>query len=216
MNLTLNCFDWSECVLNTNLPSNSKYLALYLATFMNKKNDMAWPSQSRISHDTGLTEPTIRKHLKLLNDNGWLVTKKQIRTINTGTQNYHCNEYHISFPKQFEHIVNNLPSDDSRGKIDTEQGVNESRTGGKQFTTNNNRITKNNNGRFTPPTLTEIKVYCNEKNSSVDPEKFFYFYESKNWMIGKNKMKSWKSAIATWERSDVRQTNDSPYALGAI
>jgi hypothetical protein len=29
-------------------------------------------------------------------------------------------------------------------------------------------------------------------------EKFWNFYESKNWMIGKNKMKNWKAAIKTW------------------
>ena len=31
---------------------------------------------------------------------------------------------------------------------------------------------------------------------------FYDFYESKNWMIGKNKMKCWKSAIRTWESRD--------------
>lgn len=79
------------------------------------------------------------------------------------------------------------------------------------------RLDKNRKqSRFAPPTLQEIKTYCQDRNNNIDPEKFFYFYESKNWMIGKNKMKSWKSAIATWERSDNRQTNDSPYALGAL
>lgn len=29
---------------------------------------------------------------------------------------------------------------------------------------------------------------------------FVAFYESKGWLVGKNKMKSWKSAIVTWEK----------------
>ena len=55
--------------------------------------------------------------------------------------------------------------------------------------------------RFIPPTIDEIKAYCDERNSSVDPEAFYSFYESKGWMIGKNKMKDWKAAVRTWERS---------------
>ena len=41
---------------------------------------------------------------------------------------------------------------------------------------------------------------------------FVAFYESKGWLVGKSKMKSWKSAIVTWEkrnnlkRVDPKQT----------
>lgn len=56
--------------------------------------------------------------------------------------------------------------------------------------------------RFIPPTVDEIKAYCDERNSCVDPEAFYSFYESKGWMIGKNKMKNWKMAISTWERKE--------------
>ena len=36
---------------------------------------------------------------------------------------------------------------------------------------------------------------------------FVDFYESKNWMVGKNKMKDWKAAVRTWEkgRSQTRK-----------
>ena len=52
---------------------------------------------------------------------------------------------------------------------------------------------------FTKPTLEEVKNYCEERNNGINPEHFIDFYESKNWMIGKNKMKDWKAAIRTWE-----------------
>ena len=61
-------------------------------------------------------------------------------------------------------------------------------------------IGKDNN-RFQKPTVDEVRSYCNERNNSVNPETFVDFYESKNWMIGKNKMKDWKAAVRTWERS---------------
>lgn len=66
--------------------------------------------------------------------------------------------------------------------------------------------------KFIPPTLEEIKVYCQERNNNVDPERFFNFYESKNWMVGKNKMSKWKAAISTWEKSDTPQSGTSSKA----
>lgn len=59
---------------------------------------------------------------------------------------------------------------------------------------------------FVKPTIEEIRSYIDEKGVSVDAEKFYHFYESKGWMVGKNKMKSWTSAIQTWARgSDKNQ-----------
>lgn len=54
--------------------------------------------------------------------------------------------------------------------------------------------------KFVPPTVDEVKEYLDSVGSKVDAEAFVAFYESKDWMIGKNKMKSWKAAIVTWEK----------------
>lgn len=54
------------------------------------------------------------------------------------------------------------------------------------------------------PTLDEVKAYCQERKNGVDPEKWFDFYSSKGWMIGKNRMKDWKAAVRTWERSESK------------
>ena len=53
---------------------------------------------------------------------------------------------------------------------------------------------------FIKPTLDEVTSYCNERNKGVNPNKWYYFYESKGWMVGKNKMKDWKAAVITWEK----------------
>ena len=67
---------------------------------------------------------------------------------------------------------------------------------------NDNNDNKKNIGRFTPPTLDDIKAYCIERQNNVDCERFYDFYSSKGWMVGKNKMKDWKAAVRTWEKSD--------------
>lgn len=55
--------------------------------------------------------------------------------------------------------------------------------------------------RFIPPTLDEVAEYCRQRGNNVDPVAFFNFYDAKGWMVGKNKMKKWKSAVITWERN---------------
>lgn len=60
---------------------------------------------------------------------------------------------------------------------------------------------KSKDKRFTPPTLNEVTLELrrmNVRNPVQQADKFWNFYEAKNWMIGKNKMKSWKAAIKTW------------------
>lgn len=63
---------------------------------------------------------------------------------------------------------------------------------------------KDNNKIFKPPTVDDVRAYCTERGNSVDPQSFVDFYESKGWMIGKNKMKDWKAAVRTWERSETK------------
>ena len=53
---------------------------------------------------------------------------------------------------------------------------------------------------FVPPTLSEVKAYCQERNNGINPEQFIDFYESKGWFVGKNRMKDWKAAVRNWEQ----------------
>lgn len=67
--------------------------------------------------------------------------------------------------------------------------------------------------KFQKPTLEEVKAYCYERQNDVDCGKWYDFYESKGWMIGKNKMKDWKAAVRTWEKSkeeNVPKFNSGP------
>ena len=62
---------------------------------------------------------------------------------------------------------------------------------------------------FKPPTVEEVRAYCQERGNNVDPQKFVDYYESVGWMVGNKKpMKDFKAGIRTWER------NDSPKESG--
>ena len=74
----------------------------------------------------------------------------------------------------------------------------------------NEHITKGRSpsNKFQPPTLEMVTDYCLERMNGVDPERFIDFYESKGWMIGKNKMKDWKAAMRTWARNQRDSNNN--------
>jgi len=52
---------------------------------------------------------------------------------------------------------------------------------------------------FKPPTIQEAKEYADSIGyKTFNPVTWWHHYESKGWMVGKTKMKVWKSAIWTW------------------
>jgi len=54
---------------------------------------------------------------------------------------------------------------------------------------------------FERPTLQEVADELRKqkvRGYQAQAERFWNFYESKDWMIGKNKMKNWRAAIRTW------------------
>lgn len=66
---------------------------------------------------------------------------------------------------------------------------------------------------FIPPTEAEVNMYFSEKGNNFDGGSFYYFYASKNWMVGKNKMKNWKMAASGWlarKKEDVKKNNQHP------
>lgn len=75
----------------------------------------------------------------------------------------------------------------------------------------NNKENINTKEKFKKPTLEEITQYCNDRNNGIDPEQFYDFYESKNWMIGKNKMRDYKAAVRTWERNHKKEHKETRY-----
>ena len=70
--------------------------------------------------------------------------------------------------------------------------------------------------RFVKPTIEEVKTYMELKlipNADYESNNFFNFYESKGWKVGKNSMKSWKSAIdGTWSKT-IKEKNKDKFSV---
>lgn len=96
------------------------------------------------------------------------------------------------------------------------QVVQKLHTGSAKIAPNNiddidiNKRESNKRETFSKPSVQEVAEYCNERRNGIDAEEFVAFYESKGWMVGKSRMKDWKSAIITWEKSRQRKTSQPP------
>lgn len=63
---------------------------------------------------------------------------------------------------------------------------------------------------FVKPTLAEVKKYCEERQSKVDPEEFYDHYQASGWKLTTGvQLKDWQAAVRKWER-DPRRKSSSP------
>lgn len=73
--------------------------------------------------------------------------------------------------------------------------------------------------RFTPPTVDEVKSFCDEKGYTVDPERFVNYYDSVGWRVGKSPMKDWKAAIRNWngrEQNNGKTESKPLWTVGTV
>ena len=143
-----------------------------------------------LARETGLTERQVRTALKHLKATGevtdWHDNKIRIITV-------------LSYNKYQDKRQANGQSDDSQT------------TGKRQASDSRYKNIKNNKegeegGGYTtptlPPSLEDIKTECREQGYiSVDAEKFFSYYEGRNWKIG-GEVINWRSMLRHWDIKD--------------
>lgn len=91
--------------------------------------------------------------------------------------------------------------------------------GGQNFLPNNKSNINNyiNNKKenikrksFAPPTLQEVKSYCEEAKINIDCQRFIDYYQSNGWKVGKNPMKDWKATVRNWSRREEKEKGKLP------
>ena len=66
----------------------------------------------------------------------------------------------------------------------------------------NNIENKEKRKRFTPPTVDEVRAYCQERRNGIDPQSFVDHYSARGWKYNGNvAMKDWRAAVRTWEKN---------------
>lgn len=69
--------------------------------------------------------------------------------------------------------------------------------------------------RFAPPTIKEVEDRCLEIGLPIsEASKFVNYYESKGWIVGRSKMKSWKASLAGWKDRHIERQQSLPIQSG--
>lgn len=66
---------------------------------------------------------------------------------------------------------------------------------------NENENATNKTG-FVKPTIEQVDNYMKEIEYKGDAEYFINHYQSNGWVVGRSKMKDWKSAVRNWKKND--------------
>ena len=169
----------SEVRYNENLTPNAKLLYAEITALINM-NGECFASNKYFADLYGKSKTTISKWVSELVKEGFVEVKL---TYKEGTKQIDKRYIQIkkgaSLKKQVNPLLENAKD-------------------------NNTIVNNNTTYSNKKPSVEEIKQYCLQRNNRIDAEQFFDFYESKNWYVGKNKMKNWQAAIRTWEKRKTK------------
>ena len=176
----------AEVRYDKNLTANAKLLYAEITAFLNM-NGECFATNKYFSKLYGKSIVTISKWVNELIANGYI---SSYYTYKEGTK---------EIDKRYLSII--------KGGIkeNFKEGIKENFKD-NNTSINTNTTYSNKKGRFKKPTVIDITNYCLERNNNIDAETFYDFYESKDWKVGKTKMKDWKACVRTWEK---RQTKNN-------
>ena len=183
-----------DCVYDNDLSDRARFLYVYMAC---KPEDWEF-YQDKVAEELNYKKDTLRKYLDELIVRGWVTEKEQHNDGKFG-----CLEYVIEIERKSGNLPIRKKPDTEKtryGKNPNQRNIDNISSDIKSSDINRDieekSILKKN---FQKPTVEQVEAYIQEKGLHFDAERFVDHYESKGWMIGKNKMKDWKAACRTWE-----------------
>ncbi len=194
--MSLDAMRWA--LQQQDIKATHKFVLVAMADRANDDGE-CWPSIDQLRFDTCLTRNAICDASKALAEAGLIEIRKRFN----GSNVYQL----IGVPTR-------------SGKVSGRSSSTENRTYGKPYdsSTENRTLTynqptnepKRESARFRAPSVSEVAAYVSANGYAVDAAAFVAYYESNGWRVGRNPMKSWHSAIVTWQRREANGARASP------
>jgi hypothetical protein len=192
-----------EVIQDNRLTKRHIKVLIALFSYRGKNTDTVWPSREKLSKRCGMPMTRVSEVTGQLVDLGWLV-KKGKGGFSKSTR------YTITVPDLVTVTKTVTVTDlDSNGYQNGNSQACYQNGNGQRTNQELKEELKGGNKRFKPPTIDEVSMYCISRGNSINAEAFVDFYESKGWMVGKNKMKAWKAALRTWETREAQNKRSS-------
>lgn len=165
--------------------------------------------RARIAAETGLTEDEVRTAISHLKRSGHITSRSTNNyTVFSFTDKENWGDMADCIPSE---IPSTFPSD---SPANPQQIPSESPQIETEILETRENERRRPRKRFTPPTIEEASAYFAEKGeSSSEAQRFFDYYTSNGWRVGKNPMKDWHAAASGWisrNRNACRLSSQSP------
>lgn len=205
--------------IEISLPAKKVYMDLLDRTFASKNNGIKWiDNDGRVFIRCSIADVCKMIDKKDTAAKACMRELDEVGLIKRRRNQASSNTIYVGYPDDkvlFEsQTVGNLtdrsftqsekrPSDISDSRKSAHQIVGKTTV---SYRSKNNRVidsasAPSHSQKFIPPDLDEAKAYFAEKGSTdIEAENFMDYYDSNGWMVGKNKMKAWKSAASRWIR----------------
>lgn len=156
------------------------------------------------------SENQTKKAMKALREERMIATQKAPGGVLITVLNY---EYYQD-PKNYESTTESTTESTWKEPLKNQCGTTNNKNDKKE---KNEKNEKKYNGKFRPPTVDEVREYCQQRNNGIDAQYWVDSYTAKGWVVGTNKtpMKDWKAAIRTWEKSNIKKKSDTCIPSGA-
>ena len=183
---------WIDLLLRAN---NKDAKVLIDGSLMECKRGQFITSLGKLAEEWMVSRNTVRRFLDALESDTMIVRKSTHKLTQITICNY----------DSYQDVRTSDDTTDGQVTIqqtDTNNNIDNTSTS-RSISNSNREGGKKSQAKFIPPTLEEVVAHCKEKGFvKVNPERFFHHYNSVGWMVNKNKMKCWKSALAKWEGSE--------------
>ncbi|TKJ37509.1 MAG: hypothetical protein CEE38_08420 [Planctomycetes bacterium B3_Pla] len=197
---------WVKALLDNELTHADHRVFSYLL-WRQGKNGSAWPSQETIAADLNLTDRSVRRSTKKLEEKGYIyVTRKESQGRGQ------CLAY--SIPKGGQ---KSPPLGDKGGQESPPLGgkrrTKTTPKGGQESPPNTIQEHLQREGgrtqRFQKPTVDEVREYAKSIHYDLDAKYFVDYYEARGWMLKNTKMRDWRATIRNWRQRDEKEAGQS-------
>ncbi len=196
----------NDLLFDKRVSFGARILFCYLAS---KPNNWKIINQNIITN-LNISSDSVAKYFNELLETGWITREREINE-----KGQYCGGYNYTIYYEPKTPLLGENPNTEKVLIRKKSGNNNNIISINNIKTTNNMdiilAEEKTQKKFVPPTIEEITAYSKEIDAGIDAEQFFYWYEAKGWMIGKNKMKDWKAAVRTWKRKNSKENTANEF-----
>lgn len=196
----------NDLLFDKRVSFGARILFCYLAS---KPNNWKIINQNIITN-LNISSDSVAKYFNELLETGWITREREINE-----KGQYCGGYNYTIYYEPKTPLLRENPNTEKVLIRKKSGNNNNIISINNIKTTNNMdiilAEEKTHKKFVKPTIEEIRAYSNEIGAGIDAEQFFYWYEAKGWMIGKNKMKDWKAAVRTWKRKNSKENTANEF-----